>query len=115
MNNTQEKIARFLIYSHKMQRLDSDYFEASGGISISKIAGNLSLTEQEVMDCVEDMNIEVTERPGLRPKLELFAEIEAIDVQRLQEIAEAQQLEFEEQENERVTRDIIRAKNLNLI
>lgn len=100
--------------SHRLQRLDSDYFDTDGGISVEKVAGNLNLSEQEVLDYVEDMNVEVTERPGLRPKLELFAEIEAIDLQRIAESQEAARLEFEAQEDERVTKDITRARNLNL-
>lgn len=119
MNNTQEKIARFLIQNHLKQSADSAYFDTDGGVSCEKVCQHLQLTKIELLEAVEDMAIEVIDRTdtlqGLRPQQDLFDEIEAIDAQR---VSDADALEAQEAQTayDNQVKDFIkRAKELGLV
>lgn len=115
MNDTQIKIAKFLILTHQRQAPTSDYFKSDGGVSIDKVAAHLGFTKSEVQSEIQGMQVEITSRPGLRPKTLLFDEITAIDQQAIEDALIESQEAFELQENDRVKKDITRAKVLNLI
>lgn len=118
MNNTQEKIARFLIQNHLKQSADSAYFDTDGGVSCEKVCQHLGLTKTELEEAIEDMAVEVITRKvgdGLRPEQDLFDEIEALDTQRAEDANALETQQAQIAYDNQVKDYIKRAKELGLI